>query len=48
MGDFAQVMPIIHPYVVAQARPPLTRQAYLDFRRRMSRRESYGGATLPF
>jgi len=30
--------------VVAQAKPPLTRQAYLDFQRRMSRRETYDGA----
>src|SRR5882724_6336035 len=90
MGDLAQIMPIIHPYVggatvtphgadyeivdpaltyltnakalasmvvdlladgaavgrqvVAQAKPPLTRQAYLDFQRRMSRREKYDGA----
>ena len=31
--------------VVAQAKPRLTRQAYLDFQRRMSRRETYDGAT---
>lgn len=89
MGDLAQVMPIIHPYVggargtshgadfeiadeqlvyvtnakalasmvvdlladgaavgrqvLAQARPPLTRAAYLEFQRRMSRREVYEG-----
>ena len=30
--------------VVAQAKPPLTRQAYLDFQRRISRRETYDGA----
>jgi len=30
--------------VVAQAKPPLTRQAYLDFQPRMSRRETYDGA----
>jgi hypothetical protein len=29
--------------VVAQAKPPLTRQAYLEFQRRMSRRETYDG-----
>jgi len=91
MGDLAQVMPIIHPYVggakgtphgadyeivdpaltyltnakalasmvidlladgaavgrqvVAQAKPPLTRQGYLDFQRKTSRRETYDGAT---
>jgi amidohydrolase len=91
MGDLAQIMPIIHPYVggatgtphgadyeivdpgltyltnakalasmvvdlladgaavgrqvVAQAKPPLTRAAYLAFQRRMSRRETYDGAT---
>jgi metal-dependent amidase/aminoacylase/carboxypeptidase family protein len=91
MGDLAQVMPVIHPYVggargtphgadyeivdpglayltnakalasmvvdlladgaavgrevVAKAKPPLTRQGYLDFQRRMSRRETYDGAT---
>jgi metal-dependent amidase/aminoacylase/carboxypeptidase family protein len=89
MGDLAQIMPIIHPYVggatgtphgadyeivdpgltyltnakalasivvdlladgaavgrrvVAQAKPPLTRAAYLEFQRRMSRRETYDG-----
>jgi metal-dependent amidase/aminoacylase/carboxypeptidase family protein len=31
--------------VVAQAKPPLTRQAYLEFQRKMSRRETYDGAT---
>ena len=31
--------------VVAQAKPPLTRQAYLDFQRRMSRRETYDGSS---
>ena len=30
--------------VVAQAKPPLTRQAYLTFQRSMSRKESYDGA----
>jgi hypothetical protein len=90
MGDLAQVMPVIHPYVggakgtphgadyeivdpaltyltnakalasmvvdllgdgaqvgrevVSRAKPPLTRQAYLDYQRRMSRRETYDGS----
>jgi hypothetical protein len=89
MGDLAQVMPIIHPYVggasgtshgadwqlvdhqlvyltnakvlasmvvdlladgaavgkevLAKAKPPMTRQGYLDFQRTMSRREVYEG-----
>jgi amidohydrolase len=89
MGDLAQVMPIIHPYiggaagtshgadwqlvdpslvyvtnakvlasmvvdlladgaavgreVVAKAKPPMTRQAYLTYQRGMSRREVYEG-----
>ena len=32
--------------VVAQAKPPLTRQGYLDFQRKMSRRETYDGARV--
>src|SRR5258706_8340058 len=32
---------------VAQAKPPLTRPAYLDFQRRMSRREKYDGSPRP-
>ncbi len=90
MGDLAQVMPILHPYVggasgtshgadwqlsepslvyltnakalasmvvdlladgaavgrevVAKARPPMTRAAYLEFQRRVSRREVYEGS----
>ena len=89
MGDLAQVMPIIHPYVggakgtshgadyeiedqnliyltnakalasmvvdlladgaavgrevLARAKPPMTKEAYLEFQRRMSRREVYEG-----
>ncbi|MDP2700980.1 MAG: amidohydrolase [Candidatus Rokubacteria bacterium] len=89
MGDLAQVMPIIHPYVggakgtshgadyeiedqdliyltnakalasmvvdllcdgaavgrevLAKAKPPMTKEAYLEFQRRMSRREVYEG-----
>ena len=89
MGDLAQVMPIIHPYVggatgtshgadwqlvdhslvyltnakvlasmvidlladgaavgkevLAKAKPPMTRQGYLEFQRTMSRREVYEG-----
>jgi amidohydrolase len=89
MGDLAQVMPIIHPYVggasgtshgadfqisdptlvyltnakalasmavdlladgasvgrevLAKAKPPMTRPGYLEFQRRMSRREVYEG-----
>jgi len=31
--------------VVAQAKPPLTREGYLAFQRKMSRRETYDGAT---
>jgi hypothetical protein len=30
--------------VVAQARPPLTRDGYLSLQRKMSRRETYDGA----
>src|SRR5260370_3264080 len=30
--------------VVATAKPPLTRAGYLDFQRKMSRRETYDGA----
>jgi len=89
MGDLAQVMPILHPYVggakgtshgadyaiedqtlmyltnakalasmvvdllcdgaavgrevLAKAKPPMTKEAYLEFQRRMSRREVYEG-----
>lgn len=89
MGDLAQVMPILHPYVggakgtshgadyaiedqtlmyltnakalasmvvdllcdgaavgrevLARAKPPMTKEAYLEFQRRMSRREVYEG-----
>ncbi|OGK92811.1 MAG: hypothetical protein A2W08_18060 [Candidatus Rokubacteria bacterium RBG_16_73_20] len=89
MGDLAQVMPIIHPYVggakgtshgadyeiedqdliyltnakalasmvvdllcdgaavgrevLAKAKPPMTKAAYLEFQRRMSRRDVYEG-----
>ena len=31
--------------VVATAKPPLTRAGYLAFQRKMSRRETYDGAT---